>query len=206
MTCSRFVAGLYGKHSQGLTPCPSKSKGWTQLFAFLGTTLHITNLKRTQKQWKTPIFSPAWFCYTARSEPSPGNPFQDFLWMSSPVQGCACPRVFSKRFSARGLREFGETPNMSKNVFLHLLVWEKQKKHRISNQESPQSVKKVSRTVRDTLGTVSGHSRAQGPKGPGDTLWDTLSEDTPRDTKGPRDLCKQKKKVLFDQKQVLEPG
>ena len=48
MTCGRFVAGLCGKHSQGLTLCPSKSKGWTQLVAFLGTTLHITNLKKTQ--------------------------------------------------------------------------------------------------------------------------------------------------------------
>ena len=27
MTCGRFVAGLYGKHSQRLTFCPSKSRG-----------------------------------------------------------------------------------------------------------------------------------------------------------------------------------
>ena len=32
-----------------VTLCPSKSRGWTQLFAFLSTTLHITNLKKTQK-------------------------------------------------------------------------------------------------------------------------------------------------------------
>ena len=49
MTCGRFVAGLYGKHSQGLALCLSKSRGYTQLFAFLGTTLHITNLKKTSK-------------------------------------------------------------------------------------------------------------------------------------------------------------
>ena len=59
----------------------------------------------------------------------------------------------------------------------------------------------MSRTLRDTLGTLFGHSGARGPKGPGDTPPHTLS-DTPRfrghsrghsgDTpgpKGPRDSC-----------------
>ena len=37
---------------------------------------------------------------------------------------------------------------------------------------------KVSRHSGDTLRTLLGHSRARGPKGPGDTPWDTQS-DTP---------------------------
>ena len=55
MTCGRFVAGLYVKHSQWLTPCTSKRKR-LNFFAFLGTTLHSTNLKKTQQQWKIQFF------------------------------------------------------------------------------------------------------------------------------------------------------
>ena len=47
------------------------------------------------------------------------------------------------------------------------------------SRECPQSVKKVSWTSADTLGTLFGHSEVRGPKGPGDTSWDTPS-DTPR--------------------------
>ena len=73
------------------------------------------------------------------------------------------------------------------------------------SKKCPESVPGVSkRCLRhsgDTLGTLFGHSGTRGPKGPGDTPWDTLGDtpvfgdtlgDTPGDTsgpKGPRDPC-----------------
>ena len=60
------------------------------------------------------------------------------------------------------------------------------------SKRCPESVfgasKKCPRHSGDTLGTLFGHSRARGPKGPGNTPWDTLPDtpvfgDTPRDTR-----------------------
>ena len=87
MTCGRFVAGLCGKHSQGLTLCPSKSKGWTQLVAFLGTTLHITNLKKTQKSWKFPKFFTGLVLLGSQKRKCP-----TFVWNTSKTRCTAVKR------------------------------------------------------------------------------------------------------------------
>ena len=59
---------------------------------------------------------------------------------------------------------------------------------------SPECQKGVQGHSGDTLGTLRGHSRARGRKGPGDTPWDTASE-TPSPSqrhsapKGPKGSC-----------------